>query len=559
VVIAALAGASASSALALGAGDLDPTFAGDGYAPVEFGTQEGAGSAIAPAPEGKVLMGVWAQTGSDSKSALVRFLHDGSLDPSFGTNGIRLLENSCGSGNEQVDAIHVLGDGQILTAGTCDDDFILRRFNSDGSDDQSFDGDPGNPGGGNGIVMTAFPESAGVNDMAVNPTSGAITLAGTCCTGGPHAQSGAFARYLPDGTLDPSFDGDSGNPAGGNGKVVIDLDPARDDRPEELVELPDGGFAFTTAAHGDSVVVEIDSDGKIRKSFGNKGIVTIPGPNEDDSGESLALQGTNLVVAIATSESPYRHIEVRRVTASGSLDSSFGPTVFDFGKGQETFPAGLEVAADGSIYLAADAELPYPSCECGGTFAHTLLARLLPDGAPDPSFGPGGYRLLAGPQGGDTVRSLALDAEGSILLSGSSFPFPAEGKIDEQPLATRVLAAEPKPSPSNAFKIGKLKLNKRKGTATLTVVVPGSGVVTLAGTKKLKPSTRSAGGAGNVTLAVKPTGKAGKKLAHLAKSGKVGRLKLKLTVSFTPTGGAAASLSKKLTLVRVPAAKKKKR
>jgi hypothetical protein len=40
--------------------------------------------------------------------------------------------------------------------------------------------------------------------------------------------------------------------------------------------------------------------------------------------------------------------------------------------------------------------------------------------------------------------------------------------------------------PSNAFSFGKVKKNRKKGTATLTVIVPGPGTLTLAG-KGLKP------------------------------------------------------------------------
>jgi hypothetical protein len=37
------------------------------------------------------------------------------------------------------------------------------------------------------------------------------------------------------------------------------------------------------------------------------------------------------------------------------------------------------------------------------------------------------------------------------------------------------------PSPSNAFSFGKLKRNKRRGTATLIVLVPGPGELALTG------------------------------------------------------------------------------
>ncbi|HEX3243086.1 MAG TPA: hypothetical protein VHQ97_08390 [Solirubrobacterales bacterium] len=111
--------------------------------------------------------------------------------------------------------------------------------------------------------------------------------------------------------------------------------------------------------------------------------------------------------------------------------------------------------------------------------------------------------------------------------------------------------------PSNVFTKGKLKLNRKKGTATLTVTVPGAGVLTLAdagGTKKataskkkrkpklLKPATVNATAAGTVKVPLKPTG-AGKRILR-----KRGKLRFKASLSFTPTGGFAGSQSLKGTL-----------
>ena len=68
-------------------------------------------------------------------------------------------------------------------------------------------------------------------------------------------------------------------------------------------------------------------------------------------------------------------------------------------------------------------------------------------------------------------------------------------------------------NPSNEFSFGKSKKNKRKGTAKLTVNVPGPGEVELSKTGKVKPATERAGSQGQVKLLVKPRGKAKAKLA----------------------------------------------
>jgi virginiamycin B lyase len=106
---------------------------------------------------------------------------------------------------------------------------------------------------------------------------------------------------------------------------------------------------------------------------------------------------------------------------------------------------------------------------------------------------------------------------------------------------------EPPPNgspPANDFEFGKVKKNKKKGTAKLTVIVPGPGEVELAKTKKVKGDAEHADAAGEVKLLIKPGGKAKGKLKD---SGKV---KVEAEVTFTPTGGTPNTEDKKLKLVK---------
>jgi hypothetical protein len=104
------------------------------------------------------------------------------------------------------------------------------------------------------------------------------------------------------------------------------------------------------------------------------------------------------------------------------------------------------------------------------------------------------------------------------------------------------LPTEP-PAPDNDFSFGKTKKNKQKGTARLTVDVPGAGELGLAG-KGLKPASVNAPGAGQVSLAVKAKGKARKALRRK------GKKKLTPSVTFTPTGGTANTEQTTVKLVR---------
>jgi hypothetical protein len=89
------------------------------------------------------------------------------------------------------------------------------------------------------------------------------------------------------------------------------------------------------------------------------------------------------------------------------------------------------------------------------------------------------------------------------------------------------------------FAIGKAKLNRRKGTATLPVTVPPEGVLALSGKGVVAQSRNRAG---TVKLSIKATGKSRKRL------NKRGRVKLRLKVAFTPNGGAVGGQEKTIRL-----------
>jgi hypothetical protein len=99
--------------------------------------------------------------------------------------------------------------------------------------------------------------------------------------------------------------------------------------------------------------------------------------------------------------------------------------------------------------------------------------------------------------------------------------------------------------PSNAFKLGKLKRNKKKGTAKQVVILPlpDAGSVTIKG-KGLKSKTRKVTGAAKVKLPVIAKGKTRKGLNQS------GKAKIKAKVIYNATGNAAKTLKRKLKLLK---------
>jgi hypothetical protein len=108
--------------------------------------------------------------------------------------------------------------------------------------------------------------------------------------------------------------------------------------------------------------------------------------------------------------------------------------------------------------------------------------------------------------------------------------------------ASRAPGPAAAPLPDNSFTIGKVKLNKRRGTATVAVVVPGPGLVSLSGAVS---QLRTAGAAGKVVLPVLPSPAQRRALRRK------GSARVRLTIAFQPRGGVSNSRDLSLRLRKV--------
>jgi hypothetical protein len=105
-------------------------------------------------------------------------------------------------------------------------------------------------------------------------------------------------------------------------------------------------------------------------------------------------------------------------------------------------------------------------------------------------------------------------------------------------------SSDPGPPPSDEIRLRKAKRNKKRGSAKLTVKVPGPGRLELAKTKDVKGKHKRAEQSGKLKLSVKPRGKAKKRL------NKKGKAKVKAKVTYTPDCGASDTEKKKIKLVK---------
>ena len=137
------------------------------------------------------------------------------------------------------------------------------------------------------------------------------------------------------------------------------------------------------------------------------------------------------------------------------------------------------------------------------------------------AVGPSVSHSYAAP-GTYTVRVTATDAVGRTATSSGTIAVKAR----------------------NFFTVGKLKRNRRKGTATVTVEVPEPGVVTAAA-KGLRRASARASAAGSVTLLLKASGRALKGLKRK------GSLRARLRITYVPDGGDPNTREQRVTLKKI--------
>jgi hypothetical protein len=147
------------------------------------------------------------------------------------------------------------------------------------------------------------------------------------------------------------------------------------------------------------------------------------------------------------------------------------------------------------------------------------------------------------PFAGQTVRIRFANVDNSFYFNAGVDAV----SITSVPVTAAPPVATVPAVPSNAFKVGRAKLNRKKGTAKLPVTVSGPGTLSLSSAPPHhKPLVRafsvSLSGAGTVPLIVRPT-KAARKLLRRGHKLRVG-----VDITFTPTGGSASTQTRKLTL-----------
>jgi uncharacterized delta-60 repeat protein len=352
----------------LSAGDLDPTFGDGGKWIPSPDSPPGflVPTDLAVQPDGKLL---YTGIGLTDVGTVVRLMPNGTVDTSFGDNGI--AKSGFGPYISDPIAVAVGPGGKIAVAGFAGpyrqelpNQATLVLYDSNGKVDTAFDNDG---------VVNAPQFSRGFADVAFQ-SDGKILALGE-----------KLVRYNTDGTLDQTF---------GGGDGIADVSG------KELLVDASGNIDVL----GYFALFRFTSAGVLDTSFNGSGVV----PSVKGNDFALAPDGDLIVVG----NGPYASL-VTRFNSNGSLDKTFGSN------GNVTVFAGTQIAiTDSDIYIggtASDSNLPHEQLE---------LHALKQSGAIDTAFGNGGQVLS--PLSLDHSRLIDLEIQSgklAALAAVDSAPF----------------------------------------------------------------------------------------------------------------------------------------
>jgi uncharacterized delta-60 repeat protein len=372
---------------AAAAGDLDPSFGQGGRVRSDYGTGQDGLNDLALQPDGKIVAVGQVGDGISDDFIVVRYLTDGTLDPTFGNGG--LVVTSFSRFDDIAAAVAIAPNGKIVVAGYAYPDefarFAVARYLPDGQLDARFSG--------NGRLLTDFPRrfSANAFDVAIG-SSGRIVVAGGArralgCT------SFAVAAYHPNGTPDDAFSGD--------GRRVINFRPKC---PEASSVAIQGGRVVLAGGSGVFALARLTWNGTLDGSFGGDGRVTTPFLHGGGA-SALAIQPDgNLVVA---GSDPNGQLAVARYGPGGALDPTFSndgiQVVPGVGRGVD-----VTLESDGKIVTTAD----------DASVDDFVLVRLGAAGDLDSTFGVGGVVVTDFHGRSDHARAVTIQADGRVLAAG---------------------------------------------------------------------------------------------------------------------------------------------
>ena len=406
-------------------GSLDASFDGDGKTRINYGTVPGGTATTSDFAwrmtldgQGRVVLAGSSNLSGTGQFAVARLTTAGALDTTFGGgDGIfaEPLSAAPGFGGSAYGITHDPA-GRVLISGVGGPDsrngeFVVARFNPGGALDSSFDAD--------GWTITPFRSS---HDWAVglDVTNDGKIVAGGYTTGvsATETTDAAAVRYNDDGSLDTTFGPD------GTGKTVFN-NVARNELVNDMDVDSQGRIVLGGRSGGSGIgspgyafAVRFTPGGLPDAGFGAGGLAE---SQEMDEVLGVAVRPANDFVVLGGADTPpnggFDDFALLRLDASGFPDPAFGPDFngivrTDFVGPGWNIATSVAVQPDGRFVVGGWV------LSNNSTDRDIALARYLPDGTLDGTFGTGGRVVLDVAHGHDSVSAVAVDGQGRILATG---------------------------------------------------------------------------------------------------------------------------------------------
>jgi uncharacterized delta-60 repeat protein len=336
----------------------------------------------------------------------------GAVDSSFGSAGVAALPF------KEIAAHHAVAvqrDGRILVVGATLDagyrfHLAVARLTSSGALDQSY--------ASNGVLRTSLPVDPGsvggvVVDAAGRALIGFIDL-------GVGAGEAAVARLLPNGSFDKTFgvNGVAHSPpqAGVPAFHLTSIALQRVAATQKIVMVGSVDDATGFAAE------RFNPDGSLDRTFGARGTALAALP-EYSSPWSVAVQSDGKLVLsgfVSQPSNPFGlpkfDMALVRFAANGQLDPTFGVTGVAIDVKHGSISSGqpgkdLAIGPRGGIAVVTDSKETIYNDD----FA---IERFLPNGRPDANFGMGGF-AAANLGGFEYANALAIGPDGRVVAVGT--------------------------------------------------------------------------------------------------------------------------------------------
>jgi len=401
-------------------GSLDPGFGTNGIINTDLGIDSVAAGDIVLTTGGKFYVSSSAQLDEYNLYAktqiVLRYNSNGSIDPAFGVNGMVPISNvETISGGKSI----ILPDGKSLRCGNIGQDYAVIRYNADGTLDNSF--------GTNGIGTIHQSGGDITNhcaDLALQPDN-KIVVVGTE-TSQSNYNFIVIGRFNSNGTPDIAFGQRVVDRLPGNsrynyasavvvqtdGKIIVSGSVYDDDK------VPYGPQISLTRLNNDGTYDTTFGATSTDGIIGMKGTVTTVYSRFYSTNMALQIDGKIVVIGYKTAldDADTEDFAIARFNTDGTLDTAFGDSGFvltDFG--HKDFSKDLVIQKDGRIIVVGRAE------RWGGNWGDYgfLMARYNTNGSTDKTFGVNGKVIGNFGSNYEFANNAILQPDGKLLVTGS--------------------------------------------------------------------------------------------------------------------------------------------